>query len=47
MGVFQAFATTLQHQAQLEVIAATIAFLVLDDASYITGSTLAINGGRI
>ena len=37
----------LQRLAQPEEIAATIAFLVSDDASYITGSTLAIDGGRL
>jgi NAD(P)-dependent dehydrogenase (short-subunit alcohol dehydrogenase family) len=37
----------LQRLAQPEEIAATVAFLVSDDASYITGSTLAIDGGRL
>ncbi|MEH2182274.1 SDR family NAD(P)-dependent oxidoreductase [Nostoc sp.] len=37
--------TSLQRLAQPQEIAATVAFLVSDDASYITGSTLAVNGG--
>ena len=39
--------TSLQRLAQPEEIAAAVTFLVSDDASYITGSTLAVNGGRI
>lgn len=38
--------SSLQRLAQPEEIAATVAFLVCDDASYITGSTIAIDGGR-
>jgi 3-oxoacyl-[acyl-carrier protein] reductase len=39
--------TSLQRLAQPEEIAAAVAFLVFDDASYITGSTLAVDGGRL
>jgi 3-oxoacyl-[acyl-carrier protein] reductase len=39
--------TSLQRLAQPEEIAAAVTFLVSDDASYITGSTLAIDGGRL
>ena len=38
--------SSLQRLAEPEEIAATVAFLVCDDASYITGSTIAIDGGR-
>lgn len=37
--------TSLQRMAQPQEIAAAVAFLVSDDASYITGSTLAVDGG--
>ncbi|MBV8885700.1 MAG: glucose 1-dehydrogenase [Chroococcidiopsidaceae cyanobacterium CP_BM_RX_35] len=37
--------TSLQRLAQPEEIAAAVTFLVSDDASYITGSTLAVDGG--
>jgi 3-oxoacyl-[acyl-carrier protein] reductase len=39
--------TSLQRLAQPEEIAGAVAFLVSDDASYITGSTLAVDGGRL
>ena len=39
--------TALQRQAQPEEIAAAVAFLVSGDASYITGSTLKVDGGRL
>jgi 3-oxoacyl-[acyl-carrier protein] reductase len=39
--------TSLQRIAQPEEIAAAVMFLVSDDASYITGSTLAVDGGRL
>jgi 3-oxoacyl-[acyl-carrier protein] reductase len=39
--------TSLQRIAQPEEIAAAVTFLVSDDASYITGSTLAVDGGRL
>lgn len=39
--------TALQRVAQPAEIAAAVAFLVSDDASYITGSTLAVDGGRL
>lgn len=39
--------TALQRVARPEEIAAAVAFLVSDDASYITGSTLAVDGGRL
>ena len=39
--------TSLQRLAQPEEIASAICFLVSDDASYITGSTLTVDGGRL
>lgn len=38
--------TSLQRLAQPQEIATAVAFLVSEDASYITGSTLAVDGGR-
>lgn len=39
--------TSLQRLAKPEEIAAAVAFLVSDDASYISGSTLAVDGGSL
>lgn len=39
--------TSLQRLAKPEEIAAAVAFLVSDDASYISGSTLAVDGGGL
>ncbi|MDF5726825.1 MAG: SDR family oxidoreductase [Rhizonema sp. PD38] len=39
--------TSLQRLAQPEEIAAVVAFLVSEDAAYITGSTVAIDGGQL
>jgi 3-oxoacyl-[acyl-carrier protein] reductase len=35
----------LRHLGQVEDVAATVAFLVSDSAKYITGETIAVNGG--
>ena len=40
-------ATALKRFGKPEDIAATVAFLVSDDASYITGQVLAVNGGLL
>ncbi len=37
----------MKRRAQPEEIASVIAFLVSDDASYITGTTLHVDGGRV
>lgn len=39
--------TSLQRMAQPEEIAASVTFLVSDDASYVTGTTFAVDGGRL
>jgi NAD(P)-dependent dehydrogenase (short-subunit alcohol dehydrogenase family) len=38
--------TLLGRAAQVEEIAEVIAFLASDKASYVTGATLAVDGGR-
>ena len=38
--------TLLGRAAQVEEIAEVIAFLASDKASYLTGATLAVDGGR-
>ena len=38
-------ATALQRSGEADEVAATIAFLASDDASYVTGQTLGVSGG--
>lgn len=38
---------SLQRLAKPEEIAAAVEFLVFDDAAYIIGSTLAVDGGAL
>jgi len=44
--IFMKAGSALQRLAQPEEIAAAVAYLVSDDASFITGSTLAVDGGE-
>ena len=39
-------ATPIQRLGTAQEVAATIAWLLSEDAGYITGATIAINGGR-
>jgi 2-hydroxycyclohexanecarboxyl-CoA dehydrogenase len=44
---FHASQTPVRRAGRPEDIAATTAFLVSDDAAYITGQVVGVNGGRV